>query len=374
MKTLNIRASTPYPIYIGQQLLTQALLADHIKTLQKRVVLIADNQVAQLLAPAVLAYFNTHSIDTELLTFPAGEQHKTRETKAALEDSLCAKHYGRDTCLIALGGGVTTDLVGFIAATYMRGIPVIYIPTTLLAMVDASIGGKTGINTSFGKNLIGSFTQPHAVFIDTHSLAGLSKREYINGLAEVIKHALIADAKQVTLLETQHDAILAREPALLAELILQNCRVKQRIVEQDEQERGIRQHLNYGHTIGHAIELIEAYRIGHGEAVAIGMLVEAYIAVRLGILAEHALTRLQKLMQLYELPLTTQAFANPALFIQTLTLDKKAKAKIPHFVLLKSLGEAYASKKDYTVAVSDNVLQEAIAWAAKHYTHKTISY
>ena len=366
MKTLTIKASSPYPIYIGQQLLMQPLLADTIKALHKRVVLITDSNVATLLASSYQAYFNTHGIHTEHLTFPAGENHKTRETKALLEDALLAKSYGRDTCLIALGGGVTTDLVGFIAATYMRGVPVIDIPTTLLAMVDASIGGKTGVNTPFGKNLIGSFNQPHAVFIDTDTLASLSKREYINGLAEVIKHAIIADAKQVALLETKHEAILARDPKTLAELILENCQVKQHIVEQDEHEHGIRQHLNYGHTIAHAIELIEQYQIGHGEAVAIGMLVEAYIAVRLGILAETELSRLQKLMSLYALPLSTKAFTDKSAFIAALTLDKKSKAKTPRFVLLKKLGQVYQPGEEYTVAVAEDILQDALDWAASH--------
>ncbi|MDA9271809.1 3-dehydroquinate synthase, partial [bacterium] len=270
MKTTWIHASTPYPIYIGQQLLETALLADCCTQINKRLVIITDTNLVNSLGIQLQQQLQQQGLQALLLACPAGEIHKTRETKQQLEDELLARQYGRDTCLIALGGGVVTDLVGFLAATYCRGLPVIYVPTTLLAMVDASIGGKTGVNTPHGKNLIGTFTQPQAVFMDINTLNTLPENEWHNGMAEMIKHSLIADATIFKLLQQNVEKIIQRDAIFLIDMIHASCLIKKNIVEQDEQEQGLRQLLNFGHTIGHAIETIEHYRLSHGEAVAIG--------------------------------------------------------------------------------------------------------
>ncbi|MDX1901483.1 MAG: 3-dehydroquinate synthase [Gammaproteobacteria bacterium] len=338
-----------YPIYIDEHLLQTDLLQTICATLNKRIVLITDDHLNSLYTEKL------QSIAKTILTFPAGEKNKTRETKQYLEDQLLEKNCGRDTCIIAFGGGVVLDLAGFIAATYCRGIPVIYIPTTLLAMVDASIGGKTGVNTPFGKNLIGTFTQPHAVLMDTALLNTLPKNEIANGFAEIIKHAMIADADLFYELEIKNIP--------LTDIIYQSCLIKKNIVEQDEKDHHVRHLLNFGHTIGHAIETLENYAIKHGEAVAIGMLVESELSRQCGFFNEADLARLQKILRSYQLPLMTNAFDDINLFRKNLCLDKKSLNQIPHFVLLNRIGQPHATEKNIASPVSDAQLLNALEWA-----------
>ena len=341
-------------IYIDHGLLTSTLLKDYCTTLKRRLVIITDSNINKIYGIKI----QQHLSAVELLLFPAGELFKTRETKQQLEDELLAKKYGRDTCIIALGGGVVTDLVGYLAATYCRGVPVIYIPTTLLAMIDASIGGKTGVNTKFGKNLIGTITQPHAIFIDLDLLKTLPDREWSNGIVEIIKHALIADAQLFTYLNSQTQL----KTLINAELINKNYLIKQSIVSQDEHEHGIRQLLNFGHTIGHAIEHIENYNIAHGEAVAIGMLVECYLSVKIGQLHESVLHILHQLLLKFGLPLKTIAFNDREVFHKTLILDKKSINAVPRFVLLENVGKPYCVNNIYSHEVSIQEIDEALDW------------
>jgi len=354
MKKIDVKTQKPYSIFIENHILQKNILKNTIELLNKRPVVIMDEK---------LKSFCTLNIEAEFIFFPLTENNKTRETKQQLEDILLSKQYGRDTCLIAVGGGVTLDIVGFLASTYCRGIPVIYIPTTLLAMVDACIGGKTAVNTSFGKNLIGTFTQPHAVFIDPTTLNTLPDDEFYSGLSEIIKHAVIADKSLFEFLEKNEGTIKNRDSKILCEIIYHNCLIKKLIIEQDEIERSLRQLLNFGHTIGHAIEAIENYRIKHGEAIAIGMLVESYISMKLNLLSENDFIRLEKLLQTYQLPLKTRAFSNKKAFLNQLELDKKNKNKIPYFVLLNRIGKPYVLNNQYSTQVSINILQEAIEWA-----------
>jgi 3-dehydroquinate synthase len=367
MKTLPINLSTTYSIHIGHQLLETTVLKNYCEQLNNRIVIMTDENLKNTLGTKLLASLNQQGLPAELLTFPAGEQYKNRETKQVLEDTLLEKQYGRDTTLIALGGGVASDLVGFIAATYCRGIPVIFIPTTLLAMIDASIGGKNGVNTPQGKNLIGTITQPHAILIDTAMLSTLPKREWYNAMAEIIKHSLIADATLFTILQENVAKIKQCDENFLAEIIYTNCVIKKTIVEQDENEQGIRQLLNFGHTIGHAIELIEDYRISHGEAIAIGMLVECFLSIQLGYLKEDSLYDLKKLLCAYDLPLTTSAFKNPTAFKHALSLDKKSIKNTPHFVLLDSIGTPHRHQQTYAMPVTPAILDKAIDWAADNF-------
>lgn len=305
-------------------------------------------------------------IEAELIPFPAGEIYKNRETKQSLEDILFQKKYGRDTCLIALGGGVVTDLVGFLAATYCRGIPVIYVPTTLLAMVDACIGGKTGINTPFGKNLIGTFTQPAAVFIDPATLNSLPDNEFNNGVVEMIKHGIVADSTLFSNLQEEWLKIKNKEPHFLIEMIYTNCLIKKKIVELDEKEQGLRQLLNFGHTIGHAIEVLEDYQVSHGEAVAIGMLVESYLSMLSGYLKNTAFELLKSCLYRYGLPLKTKAFQNIAEFKQALILDKKTINNKARFVLLENIGKPYCAD-NYATPVNPDLLDQALRWAAENF-------
>ena len=366
MRTLSMDLSRAYLIKIGQAYLLQSdFLAHELSQLDKKIVIITDSNLVNGLGKKLQQYLQEQGLCAELLAFKAGEINKTRATKEKLEDILLAKKYGRDTCFIALGGGVVTDLVGFLAATFCRGVPVIYIPTTLLAMVDASIGGKTGVNTLYGKNLIGAFSQPQAVFIDTETLTSLSPHEFSNGMVELIKHAVIADQDLFNQL-TSAKKIEQSDP-LLIDIIYRSCLVKKSFVEQDEHELNKRQLLNFGHTIGHAIETIENYKISHGEAVAIGMLVEAYLSVKCGYLDESELIRLHQLLQTYQLPLVTQAFKDKKRFYHQLMSDKKNINRLPRFVLLKKNGETYHEGNTYSHIVNPLLLEKTINWAGERF-------
>lgn len=364
IKTITVEGSSPYPIYLGQDILTTATLTNCCSELKKRVVIMTDSHLYPLQGKQLQQDLQARGVDAQLLCFPAGEHHKTRETKAQLEDALLQQQYGRDTCLIAFGGGVVSDLVGFVAATYCRGIPVIYIPTTLLAMVDASIGGKTGVNTPQGKNLIGTFTQPHAVFMDINTLHTLSDHEWRSGMVEMIKHSIIADASLFLKLQKTAPTLKRGHSDLLIEMIYQSCLIKKAIVEQDETEQGQRQLLNFGHTIGHAIEILEQYRLSHGEAVAIGMLVEAYLAVQQGYLSPSVVSAIQDLCLDCGLPLKTSVFNNKAAFLNALVLDKKTLRSVPRFVLLNNIGDPHHENALWSFEVAPNLLDKALDWAA----------
>jgi len=337
-----------YSIYIGTEILSQVLPAYCLELTQK-LVIITDTNLRDTLGIQLQQYLQTAQLQADLLCFPAGEIHKTRDTKQILEDYLLQHKYGRDTCLIALGGGVVTDIVGFLASTYCRGIPVLYVPTTLLAMVDASIGGKTGVNTIFGKNLIGSFYQPQAVFMD------------LSGMPELIKHAMLADKDLFYQLNMNAQQIWNNE--FLSESIYTSCCIKQSIVERDCKEQNIRQLLNFGHTIAHAIEAIENYKIAHGAAVAIGLLVEAYLSTLLGLLDNKYVVILEKTLRSYHLPLKTHAFNDMQKFLEQMQLDKKAVHNVPRFVLLKSIGEPQIVDQTVTFPVEMHILKQALEWS-----------
>jgi len=363
MQTLVVNLQPSYTIYLAHDLLKTSLIFDHYRHLGHRFVIITDDQLAATSGQSLQDNLATQGLNCALFSFPTGEEHKTRETKQYLEDSLLKQQYGRDTCIIALGGGVVTDIAGFVAATYCRGVPILYIPTTLLAMVDASIGGKTAVNTPYGKNLIGTFSQPKAVFIDTVTLETLPEKEWKNGVVEMIKHALIADEKIFKQLSDKRSQLNPEHPEFLLEMIAASCAIKKFIVEQDEKEAGMRQLLNFGHTIGHAIEILENYKIGHGEAVAIGILVESYISVKKGFLNQEIFEQIEKIFQDYQLPLATCAFQNPEKFKQALILDKKTLANQVQYVLLDGIGKPHMENQRYVMPIPEAILDETISWA-----------
>jgi 3-dehydroquinate synthase len=356
MQILPIKASRDYLIYLGRDILATALPASLLPYNTRRLVLFVDEHLVDTHALRVQQQLQAHGLSVELLICPSGEVSKTRETKHALEDALLQKQLGRDSCFLALGGGVVTDLVGFLAATYARGVPVIYLPTTLLAMVDASIGGKTGVNTSFGKNLIGTITPPHAVIMDIQFLESLPERELRNGVVEMLKHALIADADLFMQLSQQSTQSVVHDRDSLLTLIAASCRIKQAFIERDEHEQQARFILNFGHTIGHAIELIEEFSVSHGEAVAIGLLVECYLSQ----LPLEQIQRLRHVLEQYGLPLRTKAFEDLPAFYAALRYDKKSQRGIPQFVLLQEFGRPHPE----LMQVEPEQLADALAWIA----------
>ena len=335
MNTLTVNlpagAARSYPIHIGHGLLhDRDLLAALVP--QRQICIVTNDNVARhYLAPLTAALADKTVITVHL---PDGEAHKNLASYAQILDALVAARYDRDSLIIALGGGITGDIAGFAAATYQRGIAGLQIPTTLLAQVDSSVGGKTGVNHPQGKNLIGAFHQPQAVLIDTATLATLPPREFAAGMAEVIKYGLINDPAFFTWLEANRDGIRAHDPALLAEMIAHCCANKAAIVAADEREQGVRALLNYGHTFGHALEALTHYkRWKHGEAVAIGSVIATRLGVILDRVSEAGAARTTALFAAYDLPTTIPADITTADILDKMQLDKKTRGGTLRLVL-----------------------------------------
>lgn len=340
-----------YPILIGAGLLRGD--ADLRACLPGRKCLVVTSEVvAPLYLDALLE--NLADLDVDSIALPDGESFKTLATVASVIDKLVASKAGRDASVIALGGGVTGDIAGFAAACYMRGVAFVQVPTTLLAQVDSSVGGKTGVNHPGGKNLIGAFHQPRAVVIDVDTLATLPERQFRAGLAEVIKHGAIVDAAFFRWLENNMGALLERKPGALVHAVRRSCEIKAGIVAEDEREAGRRALLNFGHTFGHAIENSMGYGEWlHGEAVAAGMMMAALMS---GLPATDV-ARLRALIRAAGLPAEPPAIGASRLR-EAMQMDKKAKANKLRFVLLRSLGDAVVTA-DY----ADDDLATALAAA-----------
>ena len=295
---------------------------------------------------------------------PAGESNKTRETWARLTDQMLAKRYGRDSAVIALGGGVVGDLAGFVAATFMRGIPFVQVPTSLMAMVDASIGGKTGVDTYAGKNLVGAFHFPAAVVVDPQVLGTLPLREMRAGFAEIVKHGVIADDAYFLEVANGVKRLLDKDgptsDRMLA-VIVRSIEIKADIVSRDEREEGLRKTLNFGHTIGHAVELVSGYSLLHGEAVAIGMALEGRLAERIGVAQAGTAEAITKALLAAGLPVDLpQPFEREAV-IEAVRVDKKGQSGETRFALPTRIGAMAGEGTGWTVSVSDHQLREVLA-------------
>jgi 3-dehydroquinate synthase len=354
MQTLNVSlAERSYPIYIGAGLLSSDLLRRHVRASQ--VMVVTNETVAPLYLDKMLASLDGLKVDT--LVLPDGERFKTLATLDTVFDALLEKRHSRTTTLIALGGGVIGDMTGFAAACYQRGVDFIQVPTTLLAQVDSSVGGKTAVNHPRGKNMIGAFYQPKAVLIDTDVLKTLPPRELGAGLAEVIKYGLIRDADFLQWLEDNMALLRAGDASALVTAIERSCRNKAEVVAADETEQGERALLNLGHTFGHAIETATGYSEWlHGEAVATGMLLAAQLSADLGWLAPVQVEQVAALLEKAELPLAPPAGMTPAQFRELMAHDKKVLDGQLRLVLLKDLGKAVVTA-DYDAACLDALLQ-----------------
>ncbi len=327
-----------YPIYIGKNLFDQTeLLYSHIHG--RQVLVVTNDTVGPLYLEKLLASLDGFQVDTRIL--PDGEQYKSLDTLNYIFDVLISGKHNRTTTLIALGGGVVGDITGFAAACYQRGVKFIQFPTTLLAQVDSSVGGKTAVNHPGGKNMIGAFYQPVAVIADTSTLSTLPDREFKAGLAEVIKYGLIADIEFFVWLEENIEGLLARESELLSYAIERSCKNKAAVVARDEREGGIRAILNLGHTFGHAIETAQSYGDWlHGEAVAAGTLMAADLSMRMGWITAADVARIRSLFERSGLPLAPPADITPQQFLDLMSIDKKVIDGSLRLVLLKSIGEA----------------------------------
>jgi 3-dehydroquinate synthase len=344
-----------YPVYVEAGALGRLgeLTTRHVPG--RRLALVTDSTVRALAFGWGVALPPVH---LELVV-PAGESSKSRERWGQLSDRLLSQQFGRDSALILLGGGVVGDLGGFVAATYLRGIPYLQVPTTLLAMLDASVGGKTGVDTPHGKNLIGAFHPPAAVVADPRVLATLPERDFRSGLAEAVKHGLIADRGYFDWIAESADRILAREPDTLAALVRRSVEIKAAVVSEDERETGRRAILNAGHTVAHALEAASGYALAHGEAVAIGLVTECRLAELLGLGAPGIAAQVAALLEQLALPTTLPGLA-PERLLEGMAADKKNRESRIRFALPVSIG-TMAPGEGWTVGVLEPAIRAVLA-------------
>ncbi len=352
---LDKRSSHSYEIFIGHDILDRIALLIAKSSLAANYVIIADATVSSLYGETVLSALRETGLAVDLIDFPPGETSKTMETALSLIEQLADRGVDRTSCLIALGGGVTGDVVGFIASVYMRSIPYIQIPTTLLAQVDSSLGGKTGIDIFKGKNLVGTFYQPKAVYIDLQFLATLPDVEFTNGLAEIVKYGIIDDPDLFVTIESEISDIRNRNIVNLEMLVAQSCKIKKSIVEIDERDMGVRRILNFGHTIGHAIESASGYTIPHGNAVSVGMIASARISEKLKYLSAADRQNIEHLIQTVGLLDHIPASIQTGEIMSRMRYDKKKEGHAVHFVLLKKIGVPFING-----TVDEGIIEETI--------------
>ncbi len=337
-----------YPIYAGNDLLSKTnLLAENIRS--KQLMVVSNTTVAPLYLEKLMQSLQglaPEGLEINSVILPDGEQYKTLDAVNDIITALLDRRYSRNCCLLALGGGVVGDITGFAAACYQRGVDFIQLPTTVLAQVDSSVGGKTGVNHVAGKNMIGAFHQPKAVIADTSVLETLDDREVSAGLAEVVKYGLIRDAKFFDWLEDNIEKLVNRDADALAYIIEQSCNNKAEVVAEDERESGIRAILNLGHTFGHAIETGLGYgKWLHGEAIALGMLMAADLSHRMGWVSEDVTDRIEKMLVKLNLPVALPDDLDPVKMRELMSVDKKAKDGGLFLVLLKGIGEAVVTNE-----------------------------
>jgi len=358
MQTLHVDLGTrSYPIHIGPKLLQNPeLLHPHIQG--QEVLVVTNDTIAPLYLEQTLALLEGYDVGTVIL--PDGEQYKTLDTLNLVFDALLEKHFTRRCTLIALGGGVIGDITGFAAASYQRGVNFIQIPTTLLAQVDSSVGGKTGVNHALGKNMIGAFHQPQCVIADTDTLNTLDDRQLSAGLAEIIKYGLINDPALFAWLEENMTELLSRNSNALMYAIEQSCRDKADIVAADEKESGVRALLNLGHTFGHAIETGTGYGTWlHGEAVGCGMLMAAELSFQHNWISKTELDRTANIIKQAKLPFTPPTSMNSTQFLDIMSVDKKNIEKKIRLVLLKGIGKSFISD-DFDNALLQDLLNSKL--------------
>lgn len=348
-----------YEIEIGYELSNQ-LVEDLEKGLVgkiKRFAVITDSNVRDLYAKPICEKLIHSGFLVDMFVFPAGEKSKTRETKAKLEDAMLEKGYRRDCCVIAIGGGVVSDIAGFLAGTYGRGVPFINYATTLLAAADASIGGKTAVDTPLATNLIGLFNQPKKVYIDIACWKTLPDRQMKSGMAETIKHACMASMDMFEFIEENLDDIMNFKKFACEYITENNCNIKYQVVMKDEKESGLREILNLGHTVGRAIETVSEYRLLHGEALAIGMAAEVLLSARLGYMSEEEAQRVIDLYKKAGLPTEIPDYIDREELVHKLYTDKKVRDGKLRFVLQKGIGDIV----EYTPGVYARPIEEDLA-------------
>jgi len=352
-----------YDIEIGYDLINK-LVTDIEKGLVGKIrkfAVITDTNVSELYAKPICEKLIRAGYEVDMFVFAAGEKSKTRETKAGIEDAMLEKGYRRDCCIIAVGGGVVTDLSGFVAGTYGRGVPFINYATTLLAAADASVGGKTAVDTPLATNLIGLFNQPEKVYIDIASWTTLPEREMKSGMAETIKHACMASEDMFVFLEKNMSDIMSFRQFACEYIAENNCQIKYKVVMQDEREAGLREILNLGHTVGRAVETVSDYQLLHGEAVAIGLVAQALLSESLGYMTAEQVSRVIALLEQAGLPTTIPSYVDKEELVQKLYTDKKVRSGKLRFVLQKGIGDVVEFTPGvYAKTIEEDVVREIV--------------
>ncbi|MGW8265327.1 MAG: 3-dehydroquinate synthase [Longimicrobiales bacterium] len=328
-----------YPIKVrnGIRRSLPQMIPAHTKA--HRYAVIADERVGELYGKELIEGFETAGKEAHLLTFPPGEASKNREEWARLTDTMLQAGFGRDTAVVALGGGVAGDLAGFVAATFMRGVPLVQVPTSLVAMIDSSVGGKTGVDVPEGKNLVGAFHSPRLVVVDPEVAVTLPREERAQGLAEAIKHGAILDPVYLADLEGDIPCVLNGEVGATGRVVVRSIEIKADVVSKDERESGLRKVLNFGHTIGHAVESAAGYALPHGSCVALGMVLEARLGEALGITRAGTSETLERLVKMLGLPTRLPSELDPDVVLAFTRSDKKGRGGRPHYVLLSLPGQ-----------------------------------
>ncbi len=340
---LDKRLSASHDIHIGRDILDRMAPVLAKSGWAGRWFIVTDSNVSRLHGGRLLGILRENGLAAEILEFAAGESSKTLATCVGLAEQMLERGADRSSGIIALGGGVVGDVAGFLASIYMRGIPCVQVPTTLLAQVDSSIGGKTGVDLEAGKNMLGTFFQPRAVFIDLAFLDTLAPREFANGLAEIVKYGIIEDPELLAAIEEGAEALQRRDPAFLERLVSASCRIKKGVVEIDETEKGLRRILNFGHTVGHAIEAESQYAVPHGEAVAMGMAAAALISERQRYLSAGDQERIVSVIERAGLPVRIPQTLDTERILSHLRMDKKKRDGRIHFVLLRKPGMPFVN-------------------------------
>lgn len=326
-----------------------------------RFAVITDSIVKGLYADGIVELLQNAGYQADLFVFREGEKSKTRKTKEEIEDAMLEKGYRRDCCIIAVGGGVVTDLAGFIAGTFGRGVPFINYATTLLAAADASIGGKTAVDTPLATNLIGLFNQPEKVYLDIATWKTLPRRQITSGLAETIKHACLADSAFFWYLDSNMEKILGLDTKCCEHVAEKNCEIKYQVVMKDERESGLREVLNLGHTVGRAVETVSGYELMHGEAVAIGLAAEVHLALKLGYMADEEADAVINLLKKAELPVEVPPYINREELVKKLYTDKKVRDGKLRFVIQKGIGDVVEFEEGvFAAPVEESVAREII--------------
>ncbi|MFP4546559.1 MAG: 3-dehydroquinate synthase [Fidelibacterota bacterium] len=350
--------NSDYTITIGENIISHLGQFINEQYSDHQLVVITDENVHRDQFENLVKHLDEKNI--HLIVNKPGEISKSREVKNRRDDELLSKNFTRKTLLIAFGGGVVGDLTGYIAATYKRGIPFVQVPTSLLAMVDSSVGGKTGINTKYGKNLIGAFWQPSAVFADINMLESLPQEEFLNGFAECIKAALILDANLFEYMETNIDAILQRKTGAVIHIIKRCVELKKEVVNLDTREKGIRQILNFGHTIGHAMETLSHYQIKHGFGVSIGMAVELKMSQLSGEISDNDYWRVIDFFDKAGMPHKVPADFSVEKICEIMLSDKKAEKGVIKYVLLDKIGKYREANNKFSFSLGDEIVRESI--------------